>query len=98
MTVQIDGVGVSVADVVAVARGGEEIRMSDAAVARMAASRSIVAELAEGEPAYGISTGFGALANTAIPACRRAALQQSLIRSHAAGMGPPVEVLRWLGP
>ena len=47
--------------------------------------------LAEGEPAYGISTGFGALANTVVPADRRAVLQQSLIRSHAAGMGPPVE-------
>ena len=92
MTVQLDGAGVSVADVVAVARHGEELRLSDAAVARMAASRGIVEALAEGEPAYGISTGFGALANTVIPAGRRAALQQSLIRSHAAGMGPAVEV------
>ena len=92
MTVQLDGAGVSVADVVAVARHGEELRLSDAAVARMAASRGIVEALAEGEPAYGISTGFGALANTVIPAGRRAALQRSLIRSHAAGMGPAVEV------
>ena len=92
MTVQLDGPGVSVADVVAVARHGEAVRLSDAAAARMAASRSIVEALAEGAPAYGISTGFGALANTAIPSGRRAALQQSLIRSHAAGMGPAVEV------
>ena len=91
MTVQLDGAGVTVPDVVAVARHREELRLSDAAVARMAATRRIVEELAEGEPAYGISTGFGALANTIIPARRRAALQQSLIRSHAAGMGPAVE-------
>ena len=91
MTVQLDGAGVTVSDVVAVARHREELRLSDAAVARMAATRRIVEELAEGEPAYGISTGFGALANTTIPARRRAALQQSLIRSHAAGMGPAVE-------
>ena len=91
MTVQLDGAGVTVSDVVAVARHREELRLSDAAVTRMAATRRIVEELAEGEPAYGISTGFGALANTTIPARRRAALQQSLIRSHAAGMGPAVE-------
>ena len=79
------------ADVVAVARRGEEVRVSDGALSRMAASRRIVEALADGEPAYGISTGFGALANTTIPADRRAALQRSLIRSHAAGMGPAVE-------
>ena len=91
MTVQLDGAGATVSDVVAVARHREELRLSDAAVARMAATRRIVEELAEGDPVYGISTGFGALANTTIPARRRAALQQSLIRSHAAGMGPAVE-------
>ena len=91
MTVELDGAGVTVSDVVAVARGGEQVRLSDAAMERMAAARSVVERLSEGEPAYGISTGFGALANTVVPADRRAVLQQSLIRSHAAGMGPPVE-------
>ena len=91
MTVDLEGAGVTVADVVAVARRGEEVRVSDGALSRMAASRRIVEALADGEPAYGISTDFGALANTTIPADRRAALQQSLIRSHAAGMGPAVE-------
>jgi hypothetical protein len=42
-------------------------------------------------PAYGISTGFGALANRHIPNDLRTQLQKSLIRSHAAGMGPAVE-------
>ena len=91
MTVDLEGAGVTVADIVAVARRGEEVRVSDGALSRMAASRRIVESLADGEPAYGISTGFGALAKTTIPADRRAALQQSLIRSHAAGMGPAVE-------
>ncbi len=39
-----------------------------------------------------MSTGFGALATVPIDGPRRAALQLSLIRSHAAGSGPPVEV------
>ena len=43
------------------------------------------------EPHYGISTGFGALATTFIAEDRRAQLQASLIRSHAAGTGAEVE-------
>ncbi|WP_420445711.1 histidine ammonia-lyase [Candidatus Poriferisodalis sp.] len=91
MTVVLDGPGVTVSDVVAVARHGSKVRLSDDARSAMTAARGIVEALADGEPVYGISTGFGALANTTIPASRRAALQQSLIRSHAAGMGPAVE-------
>ena len=43
------------------------------------------------EPAYGISTGFGALATRHIPVDQRTQLQRSLVRSHAAGSGPEVE-------
>jgi histidine ammonia-lyase len=58
----------------------------------MAESAAIVERLASSpEPAYGISTGFGSLATTPIPAERREELQRALIRSHAAGLGPPVE-------
>ena len=91
MTVVLDGPGVTIDDVVAVARDGAQILLTDAAVARMAASRAVVDRLAEGEPHYGISTGFGALATVAIPLERRRALQVALVRSHAAGMGDPVE-------
>src|SRR4051812_10520629 len=58
----------------------------------MAESRAFVDALAASDhPAYGISTGFGALATTHIPLERRADLQRSLVRSHAAGSGTPVE-------
>ena len=58
----------------------------------MEASAAVVAGLADRtEPAYGVSTGFGSLANVAIPVERREELQRALVRSHAAGMGPPVE-------
>ena len=43
------------------------------------------------EPVYGVSTGFGALANTVIPPERSEELQLALIRSHAAGLGAEVE-------
>ena len=91
MTIHLDGPGVTIDDVIAVARRGEPVELTDSAIERMAASRAIVDRLAEGEPKYGISTGFGALATVSIPPDRRRALQTALVRSHAAGMGEPVE-------
>src|SRR3954464_8417704 len=79
-------------DVVRVARDGHGVRLADEAVAEIARSRDVVDALAKDDrPHYGISTGFGALATTSIPLERRAQLQRSLIRSHAAGSGPEVE-------
>src|SRR6476659_1890214 len=58
----------------------------------MEASAAVVAGLADRtEPAYGVSTGFGSLANVTIPVERREELQRALLRSHAAGIGPPIE-------
>ena len=87
------GVGpVSVEDVVAVARGGAAVELSDEALAAVVRARAVVEELAAApDPAYGISTGFGALATRHIPSELREQLQRSLIRSHAAGSGPEVE-------
>jgi len=80
------------ADVVAVARGGAGVHLTPDALDAIDESRKTVEALAHDvEPHYGISTGFGALATTHIPVDRRAALQRSLIRSHAAGSGPEVE-------
>src|SRR3954451_814294 len=79
-------------DVVAVARGGAPVRLSEAALAAIDRARAVVEELAAAPtPAYGISTGFGALATRHIPTEMRAQLQRSLVRSHAAGSGPEVE-------
>ena len=78
--------------VVAVARGGAQVVLDDAALARIRATREVIDALADDTvPHYGISTGFGALATTSIPPAKRAQLQRSLIRSHAAGSGPEVE-------
>src|SRR4051795_10369479 len=79
-------------DVVRVARNGAGVRLGDDALAALTESRKVVDALAgDPVPHYGISTGFGALATTHIPPDRRAHLQRSLIRSHAAGSGPEVE-------
>jgi histidine ammonia-lyase len=90
--VEIGNRGLGVHEVVAAAREDAEVGLTADAIEAMSASAAIVERLADSdEPVYGVSTGFGSLATTPIPADRRAELQQSLIRSHAAGMGPPVE-------
>jgi histidine ammonia-lyase len=91
--VRIGDRGLGRSDVVAVARHGARAEITSGAEAAMGAARRLVEEIGSGSsPAYGISTGFGLLANTAIPVERRSQLQHALIRSHAAGMGPKVEV------
>jgi histidine ammonia-lyase len=78
--------------VVEVARKGAKIEIAAEALEKMAATRAHIESLAKAEtPVYGISTGFGALANRHIALEDRVQLQKSLIRSHAAGMGDPVE-------
>ncbi len=90
--VEIDGAPLRPDQVVSVARDSAAVVLTAAARDAMAASRTRVEELAAAaEPAYGISTGFGALATKHIPPADRVALQRSLIRSHAAGSGAPVE-------
>jgi histidine ammonia-lyase len=84
--------GAAAEDVLAVARGGARVELSAEALAGIAASREVVEALAaKPEPVYGVSTGFGALAVRHISPELRAQLQRSLVRSHAAGMGPRVE-------
>jgi len=79
-------------DVVAVARHDARVTVDDDALQRVADTRALIEALADDpQPHYGISTGFGALATTFIAEDRRAQLQASLIRSHAAGTGSEVE-------
>ncbi len=81
-----------VEDVVAVARSGAEVRISQEASVAIETARAHVERLAgSGTPVYGISTGFGSLATRYIEPEKRHRLQRSLVRSHAAGSGPEVE-------
>jgi histidine ammonia-lyase len=87
------GVGpLTPAQVVAVARAGAPVVLTDEALAAIDKARAVVDSLAAATtPSYGVSTGFGALATRHIPPEQRAQLQRSLVRSHAAGSGPEVE-------
>ncbi len=84
--------GLTADEVVAVARADVPVAISDEANAAMDRAATIVAALDEQEePVYGVSTGFGSLARVRIPPARRTELQKALVRSHAAGVGPPIE-------
>ncbi|HEY7152001.1 MAG TPA: histidine ammonia-lyase [Solirubrobacterales bacterium] len=90
--IEVSRRGLPARDVIAVAREDAVANLAEDARAAMSESAEVVRRLASSdEPAYGVSTGFGSMATTRIPADRRSDLQRALIRSHAAGMGPPVE-------
>ena len=64
------------------------LRQNSAKVSR---SRAIVEHaLKDGEPHYGINTGFGALADRRISADELGRLQRNILLSHACGVGDPV--------
>ncbi len=68
------------------------MEISEDAVHAMEQARALVDQAGNSpDPVYGVSTGFGLLATTRIAVDRRSDLQHALIRSHAAGMGEPVE-------
>ena len=91
-TVTLGVSGLTFEDVIAVARFGASVELSADAIDAMATSRAFIERHAKGDtPVYGVSTGFGALATRHIAVADRVLLQKSLIRSHAAGMGPAVE-------
>lgn len=92
-SVVLSSSGLTAAEVIAVARHDATVTFDPAARQRVAEIRAHIDALAapDHKPVYGVSTGFGALADTAIPVDMRRDLQRSLIRSHAAGSGPEVE-------
>lgn len=81
----------------AVARREVAVGLDRGAEQRVSAAAKLVEELAAGdEPIYGVNTGFGDLSTIRIPAGELRALQRSLVRSHAVGVGDPLpaEVVR----
>ena len=97
MSVQLDGESLTVANVRAVAEGDADVSLFPAAFEKMRRSREPVERLAAGDdPIYGVNTGVGLLADVRIAREELDQLQINVIRSHAAGVGPPLprEVVR----
>ena len=97
MTIAVTPAGLQPDEVVAIARHGAPVALHPSAIDAINRGRQAVDALSRSTtPVYGVSTGFGALANVSIPAEQRADLQRAIVRSHAAGIGEPVaaEVVR----
>ena len=93
----LTGADLTIADVEAVARQGARATLDPDARARMQEAREVVERLvADGAVAYGVTTGFGDLATVNIRPEDTGRLQENLLMSHAAGVGPPfpTEVVR----
>ena len=66
-TVIVTGDGLTVEDVIDVARGGATAELGPDVPAAMEFSRSVVEAATRGDtPVYGVNTGFGALADTPV--------------------------------
>ncbi|RMT81083.1 histidine ammonia-lyase [Pseudomonas viridiflava] len=78
-------------DVVAVARHGAPLVLSDAAWARIDNAQAIVRQIvASGERAYGVNTGLGALCNVSLEGDQLSRLSRNTLLSHACGVGTPL--------
>ncbi len=75
-----------------VALHGKKVALAPAAVRRVERShRFLLSRIKKNKPLYGVNTGFGLLSNVRIPDGKIEALQENLLRSHACGVGQPIE-------
>ncbi len=88
---KLDGGALSLEDVEEVARRGRAVELGPAARKAVTAARLLVQARAAGDkPIYGLNTGFGSFAQRRIGPDDLRAVQRNLVRSHAAGVGPPL--------
>ncbi len=97
MSIIINGMKLTVEEVIRVARFNEEVTISPEAQKAVKKARDYVdKKLEEGAVIYGLTTGFGKFSDTFISNDETADLQRNLIISHtcALGKGLPTEVVR----
>jgi len=88
----LDGGSLDPAALERAARGEVRVEASLEARERVRASRGVIDRiLLEGRTVYGVNTGFGKFSNVSIPPDSIRDLQRRLVRSHAAGVGAPLE-------
>ena len=97
MAVTVDGHTLTVERTIDVAVRGSSVKVSARSLKRMKKFRALLEQkLTRGEVVYGVNTGFGSLSDKIVPPEHLDELQLNLIRSHSAGVGPPLpsEVVR----
>lgn len=97
--IQLDGSGLTVEQVVSVARDEAKVSLSPSSIERMSASRRAAEDAMHGnQPVYALNTGVGLLADIVLEPSEIAEMQVNLVRSHCCGVGDPLprEVVRGL--
>jgi histidine ammonia-lyase len=90
--IQIDGENLTLEQFYLVALVGAEAEITPAARKRMNASRAVIERVIESNIAvYGVNTGFGKMASARISREQIGQLQVNLVRSHACGVGTPLD-------
>ncbi len=92
-TIELDGRHITLDAIERIAVRGMQVSVSGPARERVAAARaSVERQYALGAIIYGVTTGFGRMANVVIDRGDTAALQRNLVRSHSAGTGAPLPI------
>lgn len=97
MPVELTGHSLTLTDVVAVARDGERVVISEEALAELRARRGIVERAsADGVPVYGVTTGVGMRREAVVDEASVRAFNRAMILGHLVGAGPdaPDDVVR----
>ena len=93
MTVRIDGTGLTIEDVVRVARNNEPVELTPAALERIRTCRGMLEKkIVAREIMYGVNTGIGELSEVVLTDEQVQQFQKYLIYNHAAGIGDPCPV------
>jgi histidine ammonia-lyase len=89
MTVVLTGSGLTLEEVVRVARGAEKVELAEEAVSRMIATRELVEQVVErGDEVYGVTTGVGARKKVRVLPAEIPEFNRRLILNHRTAQGP----------
>ncbi|MFX0091949.1 MAG: histidine ammonia-lyase [Candidatus Hodarchaeota archaeon] len=93
MTVVITGTGLTIEDVVNVARHNEKVELHPDAIERMKKCRAMLEEKIKArEILYGVNTGIGEFSEVVLDDNQIKDFQKYLIYNHAAGIGDPAPI------
>src|SRR5208337_5580201 len=93
MTLVINGSGLTVEDVVRVARHSEKVELHPDSIEKIISCRAMLERKIEAhEIMYGVNTGIGELSEVVLDDEQIQDFQKYLIYNHAAGIGEPMPV------
>lgn len=88
----LDGNSLSIDDIIAIGTGKKLVKLDEKAIAKCRVSREfLMKKISDGEIIYGVNSSFGSMCNKIINDNSVELLQENLIRSHAAGLGEPLD-------